>query len=99
MKKAQVIWSVFVIVVTAATVWLVWSHLHTYLANDHQVVLAREAQWRLHELAIELQAVENGVRGYLLTSRQQFQDNFRAARQRTDERIAAAHGAVPGVQL
>jgi signal transduction histidine kinase len=99
MKKAQVIWSVFVIAVTAAIVFLVWSHLKSYLANDHQVVLAREAQWRLHELAIQLQAVENGVRGYLLTSRQQFLDNFRAARQRMDERVEAAEKAVPGVQL
>jgi signal transduction histidine kinase len=99
MKKAQIIWSVFVIAVTAAVVYLVLSHLRTYLANDHQVMLARTAQWRLHELAIELQSAENGARGYMLTSRQQFLDNYRRAHAQMDMRINEAARAVPGIGL
>jgi CHASE3 domain sensor protein len=99
MRKAQVIWSVFVVVVTAAIVFLVWSHLSTYLTNDHQVVLAREAQWRLHELTIELQGAENGARGYMLTSRELFLNNYRRAVQQMDMRLDEAQRAVPGVGL
>jgi signal transduction histidine kinase len=99
MKKAQVIWSVFVIVVTAAIVCLVWAHLRTYLQNDHQVVLARTAQWRLHELAIEMESAEIGARGYMLTSRQRFLDNYRRSKAQMDMRLAEAQRAVPGVAL
>jgi signal transduction histidine kinase len=99
MKKAQVIWSVFVIAVTAAIGLSIWHHLSTYRANDHQVVLARNAQWRLHELAIELQTAENAVRGFLLTNRAEFAGRYRASRAKIDERIALARQVVPGVEL
>jgi signal transduction histidine kinase len=99
MKKAQVIWSVFVIVVTAAIVYLVWAHLKVYIVNDHQVVLARTAQWRLHDLAIEMQSAENGTRGYMLTSREQFLNNYRRARQQMDMRLEEAQLTIPGIGL
>src|SRR5262245_20232017 len=99
MKKAQVIWSVFVIALTGAIVYLVWSHLKIYLANDHEVVLARTAQWKLHDLAIAMEDAEIGARGYMLTSREQFLNNYRRARQQMEMRLEEAALAVPGVGL
>src|SRR4051794_28482103 len=99
LKKAQIIWSVFVIVTTAAVVWLVWSHLKTYLFNDRQVVLARNAQRQLFELTIAAQDMESAARGFLLTGRDEFLNKHRNARQQVDARLQAAASSVRGIGL
>ncbi|HEY7086878.1 MAG TPA: ATP-binding protein [Tepidisphaeraceae bacterium] len=99
MKQAQFIWSLLVIALTAAVVWLTWSHLKTYLRNDHQVVLAREAQRGLFEMTIWVQDTENGARGYLLTGRPEFKAKYMAALQNVDTRMQAAENTIGGVDL
>lgn len=99
MKQAQLIWSLLVIALTAAVVWLTWSHLTTYLANDHKVVLAREAQRGLFEMTIWMEDTENGARGYFLTGRPEFKAKFLAARQQVGARAQAAENTIGGVDL
>jgi signal transduction histidine kinase len=97
MGKAQTVWGAIVVGIISATVILVWVHLRTYLAADHEVVLAREAQRRLYELTLVLQDAENGARGYLLTNDQRQADVFDRASANTQSRMGAAEAAISGI--